>query len=110
MEENKIAAFVRKKRKVQTQTVEIKEVKTPWYKRPIERTAFVIRESIDGKFYAQHNEWSKRVWIGPYKSEEETIKVIDSYVNESLKGTLDKKPINSIHSVIIEDGQIFKTL
>ena len=88
MAEDKIAEFVRRKRKVQTQTVEIKEVKTPWYRRPIEREAFSIREGKDGKF-----------------SEDAVNKVIDSYVEESLKGSLDKKPTNSIHSVIIEDGE-----
>ena len=105
MAEDKIAEFVRRKRKVQAQTVEIKEVKTPWYRRPIEREAFSIREGKNGQFYAQHNEWSKRVWIGPYQSEDAVNKVIDSYVEESLKGNLDKKPTNSIHSIVVEDGE-----
>lgn len=107
MAEDKIAEFVRRKRKVQTQTVEIKEVKIPWYRRPIEREAFSIKEDKNGKFYAQHNEWSKRVWIGPYHSQDEVNKIIDSYVEESLKGSLDKKPIDSIHSVIIDDEKSY---
>lgn len=107
MAEDKIAEFVRRKRKVQTQTVEIKEVKTPWYRRPIEREAFSIKKGKNGKFYAQHNEWSKRVWIGPYNSEDAVNKVIDSYVEESLKGSLDKKLSNSIHSVIVDDEETF---
>lgn len=109
MTEDKIAEFVRRKRKVEIKEIEIKEVKVPWYKRPIEREAFSIKESKDGKFYAQHNEWSKRVWIGPYQSEDAVNKIIDSYVMESLKGSLDKKLPNSIHSVLIEDGQYFKS-
>ena len=107
MAEDKIAEFVRRKRKVQTQTVEIKEVKTPWYKRPIEREAFSIKKGKNGKFYAQHNEWSKRVWIGPYHSEDEASKIIDSYIEESLKGSLHKKPMDSIHSVIVDDEKTF---
>lgn len=99
-----IADFVKRKRKVNVQKAEIKEVKTPWYRRPIEREAFSIKEGKDGKFYAQHNEWSKRVWIGPYASIDKVNKIIDAYVDESLKGTLAKKTMDSIHSVIIEDG------
>jgi len=102
-----IADFVKRKRKVNVQKTEIKEVKTPWYRRPIEREAFSIKEDKDGKFYAQHNEWSKRVWIGPYASMDKVNKIIDAYVDESLKGTLAKKTMDSIHSVIIEDGQSY---
>lgn len=102
-----IADFVKRKRKVNVQKTEIKEVKTPWYRRPIEREAFSIKEGKDGKFYAQHNEWSKRVWIGPYASMDKVNKIIDAYVDESLKGTLAKKTMDSIHSVIIEDGQSY---
>ncbi len=102
-----IADFVKRKRKVNVQKTEIKEVKTPWYRRPIEREAFSIKEGKDGKFYAQHNEWSKRVWIGPYTSMDKVNKIIDAYVDESLKGTLAKKTMDSIHSVIIEDGQSY---
>jgi hypothetical protein len=102
-----IADFVKRKRKVNVQKTEIKEVKTPWYRRPIEREAFSIKEDKDGKFYAQHNEWSKRVWIGPYASMDKVNKIIDVYVDESLKGTLAKKTMDSIHSVIIEDGQSY---
>lgn len=102
-----IADFVKRKRKVNVQKAEIKEVKTPWYRRPIEREAFSIKEGKDGKFYAQHNEWSKRVWIGPYASMDKVNKIIDAYVDESLKGTLAKKTMDSIHSVIIEDGQSY---
>jgi hypothetical protein len=107
MAEDKIAEFVRRKRRVELKEVEIKEVKVPWYKRPIERTAFTIKKAKDGKFYAQHNEWSKRVWIGPYLSEEAVDNIIDSYVMESLKGDLDKKLPNSIHSLTVDDEKTF---
>ena len=102
-----IADFVKRKRKVNVQKTEIKEVKAPWYRRPIEREAFSIKEGKDGKFYAQHNEWSKRVWIGPYASMDKVNKIIDAYVDESLKGTLAKKTMDSIHSVIIEDERSY---
>lgn len=107
MAEDKIAEFVRRKRKAELKPIEIKEVKVPWYKRPIERTAFTIKKAKDGKFYAQHNEWAKRVWIGPYQSEDATNSIIDSYVMESLKGSLDKKLSSSIHSVIVDDEKTF---
>ena len=102
-----IADFVKRKRKVNVQKTEIKEVKAPWYRRPIEREAFSIKEGKDGKYYAQHNEWSKRVWIGPYASMDKVNKIIDAYVDESLKGTLAKKTMDSIHSVIIENGDSY---
>ena len=108
MTEERIADFVRKKHKAHVQMVEIKEVKTPWSRRPIEREAFSIKEGKDGKFYTQHNEWSKRVWIGPYASVDKANKIIDAYVEESLKGTLANKTMDSIHSLIIEDENFFK--
>lgn len=107
MVEDKIAEFVRRKHKIATQKVEIKEVKTPWYRRPIERDAFTIKMGKDNNYYVQHNEWSKRTWIGPYKDTVEAHLIIESYVMESLKGTLDKKPMDSVHSLVIENENDF---
>jgi hypothetical protein len=107
---DKIAEFVRKKRVIHDETpkVEIKEVKIPWYKRPLEASEFIIRKGKDKKYYIQHKEWSKRVWIGPYKNKNEVDTIIESYVVESLKFTsLDKKVNNTVHSLIVEDEKIF---
>lgn len=106
--EDKIAAFVKKKRTIKdTKSVEIKEVKTPWYRRPILREAFIIKIGIDKKFYLQHEEWSSRVWVGPYDTEKKANEIIDSYVTESLKGSLERKPMDSVHSIIVENGKDF---
>ena len=107
MGEDKIAEFVRRKRKIAAQKVEIKEVKAPWYKRPIDRNAFTVRMGKDNNYYVQHNEWSKRTWIGPYSDVVDAHIVIESYVMESLKGTLDKKPMDSVHSLVVENEKDF---
>lgn len=107
---DKIAEFVRKNRAVceTPKKVEIKEVKVPWYRRPLEHNEFITRKAKDGKYYIHHGEWSKRVWIGPYKNEVETNIIIDSYVTESLKSTLVQKAANQmIHSIIVEDEKEF---
>ena len=107
MGEDKIAEFVRRKRKIAAQKVEIKEVKTPWYRRPIDRNAFTVRMGKDNNYYVQHNEWSKRTWIGPYSDAVDALMIIESYVFESLKGTLDKKPMDSVHSLVVENEKDF---
>jgi hypothetical protein len=33
--------------------------------------------------------------------------IIESYVMESLKGTLDKKPMDSVHSLVVENEKDF---
>ena len=111
MEEDRIAAFVRKKRKPSAvvKQVEVKEVELPWYKKPILKEDFHTRQGMDGLYYAQHNAWSKRTWIGPYSSRAEADKIIDSYVIESLKGSLEHKSMDSIHSVVIENGNFFRS-
>ena len=107
MGEDKIAEFVRRKRKAAIQKAEIKEVKTPWYRRPIDRNAFTVRMGKDNNYYVHHNEWSKRTWIGPYSDTVDVLMIIESYVMESLKGTLDKKPMDSVHSLVVENEKDF---
>ena len=105
---DKLAQFVRKKRVIRDTTpIGIKEVKIPWYLRPIKREAFTVRVGKDKKFYAQHNEWSKRIWIGPYSSQKAVDNIIESYVTESLKGSLERKQSDSIHSIVIENEKEF---
>jgi hypothetical protein len=106
--EDKIAAFVKKKRVIKgNQGVEIKEKKIPWYLKPILKESFSVKEGKDGMLYVHHEEWSPRVWIGGYKTKKDVEKIINSYVTESLKGTLQNKTVDSIHSLIVEDEKSF---
>ena len=111
MQEDRIAEFVRKRRPFSiTKAVEpknIKEVELPWYKKPILKEDFHTKRGMDGLYYAQHNAWSKRTWIGPYSSNAEADKIIESYIMESLKGSLEHKSMDSVHSVIIENENFF---
>lgn len=103
-----IALFVAKKHKnVSVETIEDKIKKLPWYRRPIEKDAFITRTSKNGKIYAHHREWAENIWIGPYASKKDVENVIDAYVKESLKRPLDKTQTNLIHSVFIENTENF---
>ena len=109
MVEDKIAAFVRKKRVIKDVTPrDFTEEKTPWYKRPLKREEFKIRCGKDERYYVRHDEWSKRTYIGPYFTRFTADKIINSYITESLKGPLSLKPSSEIHSVIIDDENFFR--
>lgn len=100
-----LETFVAKKRKKHSEEHKPIEGKPlPWYRRPIEKSDFITKTSNDGKFYIHHREWSEHTWIGPYKDDEEANEIIESYVTESLKDFLDKKPNERIHSVIIDSA------
>ena len=60
-----------------------------------------IKKEFKGLFYGQHKEWKKRIWIGPYKTEDELDKVINSYVKETKKDTLNRN-IKNIHSILLD--------
>lgn len=103
-----IASFVSKHRK-QINTVSILEKisKLPWYKRPIEYSAFTTRKAKNGKYYARHKEWSTHIWIGPYNTQEDVNRIINSYVVKSAEKPLNKiTPNEEIHSVYIEDSEM----
>ena len=61
-----------------------------------------ITKEINGEFYARYKTWPKRIWFGPYASEKELNKVIDSYVKETKKEVL-KRDIKNIHSIILNE-------
>ena len=105
----KIEEYLRKKRKPSAvvKQVEIKQVELPWYKKPINKDDFHTKKAIAGKYYVQHNAWSKRTWIGPYETTTETDNIINSYVIESLKGSLERKPMDSVHSIVVDDNSFF---
>lgn len=101
-----IAAFVAKHKKQVTElSIDDKIRKLPWYKRPIERSAFLSRKAKNGEYYIKHNEWSQHIWIGPYNTMKEVNDIIDSYIETSSVKPLDKvtSKENKIHSVCIEN-------
>lgn len=65
----------------------------------IQKSDFIKKE-VDGNFYGQHKEWKKNIWIGPYRTEKELDKVINSYVTETKKDILHRD-IKNIHSVLM---------
>ena len=104
-----IASFVSKHRKqIKNISIEEKVNKLPWYKRPIERSAFTSKKAKDGKYYVRHIEWAERIWIGPYDTLKDANKIIDSYVEKSSIEPLNRIITdNGVHSVYIEDVKSF---
>lgn len=104
LEERKNAASSKSKTTVVIETkVDDSVEKEPlkWFELPIQKSDFKTK-TIDKQHYAQHKEWNKRVWIGPYDSKKELDKVILLYVDEMKKNVLERNLYN-VHSVIIED-------
>lgn len=79
----------------------------PWYKRPLTKEEFSYKLAKNGRYYVRHKDWSEKVWIGPYRNTEDIKAVVQSYVTESLKGSLMRKYDESIHSVIIDNPKEF---
>ena len=79
-----------------------KPVELKWFQKKITEDSFTIKQDKKGKFYAHHNEWKDRVWIGPYDSKEEIDKVIDSYVSVTKKPFGSRKELKNVHSILIE--------
>lgn len=105
---NKIAEFIKSRRK-EEKVESICEIiaKTPWYRRQLTRDEFIHKKAKDGKFYVQHNEWHRTIWIGPYKDKDEAEEIITSYLEESKKSHLDRKIDSKVHSLKIEDELSF---
>ena len=98
---NKKAEFVLKKRVVKDiKEIDIKETKTPWYLRPLSHEEFITKKNDEGRFYIRHTEWNKGVWIGPYASQKDADKIIQTYVDDSFKHPLDRNKNENIHSVV----------
>lgn len=105
---DKIGIFIKNRRKeVKVETIADKVRKLPWYRRQLERKEFTYQKGNDGHFYVRHQDWSKTIWIGPYKTEGEAEAIISSYLTESQKTYLDKKLDNRVHSVQIENYESF---
>ena len=78
-----------------------------WYKKEITADCFEIRKGNDNKYYAHHKDWKKTVWIGPYDSEDEVKKVINSYVSVTKKPFGERKELKNVHSIIVNDKDFF---
>ena len=107
-----ISKFINKRRvhaKHSTQEIvtPITDKPTPWYKRPLTETEFRHKLAKDGRYYIRHKEWGERTWIGPYRNMTDVDAVIKSYVTESLKGPLDRRYDNSIHSIVVDNPEEF---
>ena len=104
-----ISTFVAKhRRQIKDITIEEKINELPWYKRPIEREAFISKKAKDGKYYVRHIEWSDKIWIGPYHTNKDAEEIIDSYVTKSSVTPLNKITSDKeIHSVYIENANTF---
>jgi hypothetical protein len=102
-----ISRFFKKREKKISVNHQVSELSVPWYKRPLDKGEFSYKLAKNGRYYARHNEWSSRVWIGPYKDADAVNEAINSYVIESLKGSLDAKCYGNIHSVVIDNSDEF---
>jgi hypothetical protein len=104
-----ISTFVAKHRKtIKEPSISEKIDKLPWYKKPIERSAFISRKGKDGNLYVRHKEWSEKIYIGPYTTKKEVKDIIDSYVNKSAEKPLNKiVSENDIHSVYVDNLKEF---
>jgi hypothetical protein len=80
-----------------------KRVQKPkWFEGKIEKEQFKIKTDKNGKFYGQHEAWKKTIWIGPYDTEEEINKVIDSYVSVTKRPFGKRNSLKNVHSIIID--------
>ena len=92
-----ISKHLPKKRKKEEKPVELK-----WFQKQITEDCFEIKQDKKGKFYAHHNEWKERIWIGPYGLKEDIDKVIASYVSVTKKPFGSRKELKNVHSILIE--------
>lgn len=76
-----------------------------WFQKQITVEQFEIKKNKKEKYFAHHEAWKKTIWIGPYDTEEDTLKVIDSYVSTTKKPFGQRKQLKNVHSIIIEDKE-----
>lgn len=104
--------FIKNRRKptsleIKTPKVGAAPAQIPWYRRPLSRSEFMFKIAKNGRYYVRHKEWGKGIWIGPYRNTVDVEAVIGSYLEESLKGSLDRVVDSKIHSVIMDDDNDF---
>lgn len=82
-------------------TVVKEEKPLKWFEKPMSADMFTIKKHMD-RYYARHNEWGERVWIGPYEKRSDVTAIIKEYVNNSVLKPLERKEISNLHSVLID--------
>lgn len=118
IEKSKLISFIYKERKKHEtknsnsiiSSSGISDKKIPWYKRVLNKDEFICKLAKNGRWYARHNEWSKRIWIGPYKEKSDCESTIDSYIKVSQQNSILDKVISStsnVHSLVIENPNEF---
>lgn len=90
----------------------VEDKEKPTEKKDVKKTSYnkwdnlkkedFITKVVGGRYYGRHKEWSTKIWIGPYKTENELDKVINSYVKETKKDVLYRN-IKNVHSVIMDE-------
>ena len=104
----KLKEYINKRRiQKEPKAVETVTVRLPWYKRPLFENEFVVRTGRDKKLYVQHNEWSKRIFVGPYNTIDEANEIIKSYIDVSIGNSLTKKLDKRVRSLVIESPEEF---
>jgi hypothetical protein len=86
----------------------IKQKELKWFEKCMDEGVFELKTGKDNNFYLHYNEWKEKVWIGPYKTEDEANKVVASYIKETKKPFGKRKEIKNIHSIIIEKEDFWK--
>ena len=79
--------------------IKIEEPK--WFQKPISIDCFEIKESKNGKFYAQHKEWKKNIYIGGYDTKDELNKVLEDYCKNSKRSPMNKKAVKIAQAIWI---------
>lgn len=80
-----------------------RQVEPKWFQKQITADQFEIKQNKDGKYFAHHEEWKKTIWIGPYDTEEEINKVIDSYVSVTKRPFGKRKELKNVHSILMDE-------
>ena len=86
----------------------IKQKELKWFEKCMDENMFELKAGKDDNFYLHYNEWKKKIWIGPYKTEDEANKVVASYIKETKKPFGKRKEIKNIHSIIVEKEDFWK--
>lgn len=98
LNERKAASHLPKKREGVKSSNKIKEVI-----KQFAMSDFTDRQDSKGLFYGHHKDWKSKIWIGPYKTKEALNKVILDYIADSKRSPLNRKGVNNLHSIIMEE-------
>ena len=85
------------------------EKNLPWWRKEINEEDFTIYK-YKNKFYAQHKDWDKEIYIGAYDSLDIVKDVIQKEYAEDSRLPLLQRSLDTsrIHSVIIKNAKMEK--